>query len=149
VLLNFGYDAKSTHLETSGFKKDTAGEINRLDKNSGMLARRIKNSKQLELYGRLHTDISFQNRYIINTVDIVLRLIRNQSSLCLMEDGVNINELFIDEATLHIRQVKISRAVMLHSSIKSSRRIKFTSFESNNSHSFFYPLINSTLAFSF
>jgi hypothetical protein len=27
VLLNFGKDAKSTHLETSGYKKDTAGEM--------------------------------------------------------------------------------------------------------------------------
>ncbi len=75
VLLNFGKDAKSTHLETSGYKKDTAGEMDSLEKNAGMIARRIKDSKPFELYGRLHTDISFQNRYIINNVDMVLRLI--------------------------------------------------------------------------
>ena len=27
VLLNFGRDAKSSHLEISGFKKDSAGEM--------------------------------------------------------------------------------------------------------------------------
>jgi hypothetical protein len=32
VLLNFGKDAKSTHLETSGYKKDTAGEMDSLEK---------------------------------------------------------------------------------------------------------------------
>jgi hypothetical protein len=38
VLLNFGKDAKSTNLETSGYKKDTAGEIDSLEKNAGMIA---------------------------------------------------------------------------------------------------------------
>jgi hypothetical protein len=63
VLLNFGKDAKSTHLETSGYKKDI-----------------------------------FQ----ISFVDMVLRLIRNRSSFCLMGDGVHNYELFIDEATLYM-----------------------------------------------
>jgi hypothetical protein len=31
VMLNFGKDAKSTHLETSGFKKDTAGGMDSLE----------------------------------------------------------------------------------------------------------------------
>jgi hypothetical protein len=68
VLLNFGKDAKSTHLETSGYKKDI-----------------------------------FQ----ISFVDMVLRLIRNRSSFCLMGDGVHNYELFIDEATLYMRQEKL------------------------------------------
>jgi hypothetical protein len=126
VLLNFGKDAKSTHLETSGYKKDTAGEMDSLEKNAGMIARRIKDSKPFELYGRLHTDISFQNRYIINNVDMVLRLIRNQSSFCLMGDGVHNYELFIDEATLYMRQVKISPAVMLqHAMALEKATIKY------------------------
>jgi hypothetical protein len=52
-LLNFGNDA--THLETSGFKKDTAGEMDSLEINAGLIARRIKDSKPFELFGRLHT----------------------------------------------------------------------------------------------
>jgi hypothetical protein len=66
-------------------------------KNTGLTGRRIKDSKPFELYGRLHTDISFQNRYIINNVDIVLRLIRNPSSFCLMGDANHNYELFIYE----------------------------------------------------
>ncbi len=34
VLLNLNKNAKSTHLETSGFKKDTEGEMDSLEKNS-------------------------------------------------------------------------------------------------------------------
>jgi hypothetical protein len=111
VFLNVGKDAKSTHFEMSCYKKDTAGEMDSLEKNAGIIARRIKDSKPFELYGRLHSDISFQN--IINNEDMVLRLIRNQSSFCLMGDGVHNYELFIDEATLYMRQEKIIPAVML------------------------------------
>ncbi len=68
-------------METSGYKKDTAGKMDSLEKNAGIIARRIKDSKPFELYGRLHIDISFQNRFIINNVEMVLRLIRNQSSI--------------------------------------------------------------------
>jgi hypothetical protein len=74
---------------TSGLKGDTAGEKDRLEKNAGMIERRIKDSKQFELYGRLHNDISFQNRFIIYNVYILLRLIRNQISFCLMGDVVH------------------------------------------------------------
>jgi hypothetical protein len=41
VLLNYGRDAKSTHLETAGYKKDTAGEMDSLEKNTGLTGRRI------------------------------------------------------------------------------------------------------------
>ena len=126
VLLNFGRDAKSSHLETSGFKKDSAGEMDSLDKNEGYLARRIKNSKPFELYGRLHTDICFQNRYIINNVDMVIRLIRNPHSFCLMGDGKHNYEIFIEEATLYMRQVKISPAFMLqHAMALEKATIKY------------------------
>jgi hypothetical protein len=77
-----------------------------------MFARRIKDSKPFKFYGISHTDISFQNRYTINNEDMVLRLISNQS-FCFMGDGVHNYELFIDEATLYMRLVKISPAVML------------------------------------
>jgi hypothetical protein len=70
--------------------------------------------------------MSFQNRYIINNVDLVLRLIRNQSSFCLMGDGVHNYEFFIEEATLYMRQVKISPAVMLqHAMALEKATIKY------------------------
>jgi hypothetical protein len=64
VLLNYGKDAKLTHLETAEYKKDTAGEMDSLEKNTGLTGRRIKDSKPFELYGRLHTDICFHNLII-------------------------------------------------------------------------------------
>jgi hypothetical protein len=37
---------------TSGFKGDAAGEMDSLEKNAGMIERRIKDSKPFELYER-------------------------------------------------------------------------------------------------
>jgi len=114
VLLNFGKEAKSTHLETSGFKKDTAHKLDNIDnQNAGYVGRKITNSKPFELFGKLHTDICFQNRYIINKVDMTVKLIRNNSNFCLIGDGKSNYELFIDEAILYIRHVIVSAPVML------------------------------------
>ena len=114
VLLNFGKEAKSTHLETSGFKNDTAHKMDAIDReNAGYMGRKITSSKPFEVFGKLHTDICFQNRNIINKVDMAVRLIRNSNTFCLIGDGKSNYELFIDEAVLYIRHVNISAPVML------------------------------------
>jgi hypothetical protein len=83
------------------------------DTNLGFEANKIQGSKPFELYGKLHTGISYQNRYIINNVDKVVRLIKNSHCFCLFSDKLNNYELFIDSATLFLRQVKISAPMML------------------------------------
>ena len=117
--------------------------------NEGYLARRIKNSKPFELYGRLHTDICFQNRYIINNVDMVIRLIRNPHSFCLMGDGKHNYEIFIEEATLYMRQVKISPAFMLqHAMALEKATIKYPLTRVHNTTMLYYASTNNAL-FSF
>ena len=122
VLINFGKEAKNTHLQTSGFFKDTASKMDSTDdSNKGFVSRRIQNSKPYELYGKIQTDICFQNRYIINNVDMVVRLIRNASNFCLISDVKHNYELFIDEAILYVRNVKISPQVMLQHAMASEK----------------------------
>ena len=127
VLINFGKEAKNTHLKTSGFFKDTASKMDSTDdSNKGFVSRRIQNSKPFELYGKIHTDICFQNRNIINNVDMVVRLIRNASNFCLISDVKHNYELFIDEAILYVRNVKISPQVMLqHAMALEKATIKY------------------------
>ena len=127
VLINFGKEAKNTHLQTSGFFKDTASKMDSTDdSNKEFVSRRIQNSKPFELYGKIHTDICFQNRNIINNVDMVVRLIRNASNFCLISDVKHNYELFIDEAILYVRNVKISPQVMLqHAMALEKATIKY------------------------
>ncbi len=52
------------------------------DTNLGCVANKIEGSKPFELYGKLHSGISYQNRYIINNVDMVVIMIKNSHSFC-------------------------------------------------------------------
>ncbi len=57
---------------------------------------------------------------------MVLRLIRNPISFCLMGDANHNYELFIDDAILYMRQVKISPTVMLqHAMALEKATIKY------------------------
>ena len=71
-------------------------------------------SKAIDLVGHLHCDVFNQDRFLINGVDLRLRLIRSSNEFCLLDtsdDGkFSIN---LTEASLIIRRVKISPGVLL------------------------------------
>jgi hypothetical protein len=126
TLLNYGDEAKKTHLTSSYFYKDTAGKMDSLTENQGFTKKRSLNSKPFELYGRLHADICFQNRYIINNVDMNVKLIRSSNNFCLMGDNKFNYEAHIDEAILYVRKVKVSASVMLaHAMALEKTTIKY------------------------
>lgn len=58
-LLNYQKDRAESLSTTNGFFLDTGGQFDNLAKNSGATSRndRTKNSKLLELYGKVHCDI--------------------------------------------------------------------------------------------
>lgn len=122
TLLNYGEDSKKTHLGSSLFYKDTAGHFDSLKvgatdvKNSGFIKRReiMGNSKTIDMFGRLHADIFFQERYLLNNVEMKLRLSRNKSSFCLIghADAAK-NKVLITKAVLYVRKVRINPEVLL------------------------------------
>jgi len=54
--------------------------------NDGLLKRRAfgLESRTLDMMGRLHVDIFFQDRYMINEVGVKIKLTRNIDDFCLM-----------------------------------------------------------------
>ncbi len=48
VLLKYGPDAESTHLETSGFYKDTAGKMDNIDVTNHVFVARKKEISKIE-----------------------------------------------------------------------------------------------------
>ena len=84
ALLSFGGEAKRTQLTAALFHKDDAGKMDELTAgaaaNSGFVTRRhlARNSRVMDLMGRLHADIFFQERYLLNNVDIKIRLTRSK-----------------------------------------------------------------------
>ena len=79
--------------------------------NAGFVARRanIVWSRIVDMMGRLHVDLFLQDKFLINSVDIKIRLVRSKPAFALVAGGVNpdykitiVNStLFAKKATLN------------------------------------------------
>ena len=63
------------------------------------------------MFGKLHLDICFQNRYLLNETEITLRLIRSKKEFSLQ--GVGDYKITLKGVGLYFRKVKPSDAVRL------------------------------------
>jgi hypothetical protein len=110
-LLTYGKEAKNTHLDACViWKPDTPEKFDELDEdNKGFDARqkKIVGARNLELMDRLHLDMWLQEKYLLNGVDIRLRLNRSSTAFHLMaEENVNYKTK-IQEARLYVRRVEV------------------------------------------
>lgn len=115
TLLNYGCDAKSSHLQSVLWYADKAGSMDAGGAdNTGLVKRRthFANGRTVDLIGHLHCDIFNQEKYLLNGVSVRLRLIRSRDNFCLI-DAANTSTLNIVEATLIVRRVKISPGILL------------------------------------
>jgi hypothetical protein len=65
------------------------------------------------MIGRIHSDIFFQEKYMLNEVNAKIKLIRNSDAFCLMTTGDRQFKVIVTAASLLIRKVKISPSVYL------------------------------------
>lgn len=112
TLLSFGNTAKESQFTSSLWFKDTAGHMGITD-NTGWTSRKafIALSKSVDMLGKLHLDMMFQDRYILNNVDIRLRLIRARNEFCLMADEAV--KVQLEKVVLKVRKVRLNPAVAL------------------------------------
>ena len=95
TLLSYGRDAKTSQLTSAMYYKDTAGNMDSLDfehadaVNQGLSVRRhmTRQSRVIDMMGRIHGDIFFQERYMLNEVNVKLKLVRSKDAFCLMGDA--------------------------------------------------------------
>lgn len=114
-LLNYSSEAKKTHLTTGCWADDTAGHMDTATAaNIGFTTRRnlTVNDRIVDLYGPLHCDLFNVDTYLLNGVEMTIKLQRSREDFHLM--GGVANGLFeILEAELYVRKVKISSSVLL------------------------------------
>ena len=114
--LNYGREAKETHLGSALYYQDTASHFDSLNPahNVGFSKRQAHaaEGKTIDMTGRPHCDIFHQNRYILNGVDIKIRLIPSKNAFNLMSaaDAYKSN---IIHASLFIRKVRLNPSVLL------------------------------------
>ncbi len=85
------------------------------DRNSGLTKRAAyaARSREIDMIGRIHSDIFFQERYMLNEVNIRIKLSRSKDDFCLMSSGDQKFKVQITATALLIRKVKISPSVYL------------------------------------
>jgi len=118
TLLSYGEDAKRTQLTSGLFYKERAGRMDSVDladnaANDGLVKRRALGleSRTFDMMDRLHADIFFQDRYMINEVGVKIKLTRSKDDFCLMEAMVG--KVQIVQASMFVRKVKLMPSVFL------------------------------------
>ena len=116
TLLSYGEDAKTSQLTSALFYKDQAGTMDSVNvgdnaalRNDGLMKRRAigSESREFDMMGRLHADIFFQDRYILNEIGVKIKLIRSKNAFCVMGAG----KAVITHASLFVRKVKLMPSV--------------------------------------
>lgn len=115
TLLNYGPAAKESHLTSSLWYTDTPGKFDDTeDENGGLVNRRsfTKTSSITEMISHLHGDLFNQEKFLLNGVEMRVRLIRSRDAFSLMSkaNGYKVN---IVEANLLVRKVKINPSVLV------------------------------------
>lgn len=88
---------------------DTAGSACNTGYTKRLAA--TKGEQVIEMYGNLHCDIFNQDKFMINGVDMTVKLIKAKNEFVLM--GTNKGHLEIIYANLFVRKVKINPAILI------------------------------------
>ncbi|XP_075455201.1 uncharacterized protein F54H12.2-like [Ascaphus truei] len=118
TILNYSADALSTQFTTGLFYKDTAGQHQTRTvggDNHGFTKRSqmTERGKAVELLGHLHSDIFFQEKLILNGLDLKIKLTRNKDTFCLMSAEAEPFKIQILNASLFVKRVQIAPAVRI------------------------------------
>ena len=116
-LLSFGQEAKTSQLSALLWYRNTSGHFDSCTAaNTGYTQCKVlaAESKEIDMMGKLHIDLAFQNRYLLNGVEVRLRLIRSKNLFCLHGNADQAqNKVSLKEVTLFARKVKPNPAVQL------------------------------------
>ena len=132
-LLSYEPQAKNSQLTAALFYKDTAGNMDRPnpeqanagERNYGLQKRASFMDKGVivDMIGRIHSDIVFQDRYMLNEVNVKVRLVRNKDSFCLMSGEAN--PKYKVKLILLVRKVQLSSVFLTHAKVLESGLAKY------------------------
>ena len=118
-LLNYGQDAKATQLQTSLFYKDDARFMDVTDpngENTGLFSRTVysKNSSAFDLEGAILEDVCRIDRFVLNGVDVNIKLYRQNPAFCLMSgEGDPTYKIVFDDVIFRVCRVQVSPGIIV------------------------------------
>jgi hypothetical protein len=133
TLLNYGQDAKTSQLTSQLFVKDDNDHPEDPDPsgdNEALLKRSmyITGSKTVDLQGPVFHDLFTMSRYLLNQVDVKLKLYRTSPafSLCTGEAATTKYKIEILDIYLLAKKIRVNPAVIYgHSKILESKNAKY------------------------
>jgi hypothetical protein len=113
-LLNYSRSAKTSHLTSGLWYKDTAGKFNDFKDNAGLLKRAsfIRGSKTVDLMSNIHHELFGSDKLLINGVEMRLKFHLNKDAFHLMSEDTAVKTQ-ISDATLFVRKVRVKPALHL------------------------------------
>lgn len=115
--LSYSDEAKKGQLTAAMYYADTPGYLDSIldTENAGLKKRKAMTaaSRTVDMYGRLHTDMMSQNRFLLNGVDVKIRLTPSKHTFNQMSDGTKTTVSVITHASLFVRKVKLNPAVVV------------------------------------
>lgn len=118
-LLNYGEEAMQTQLQCCLFFKDDAFYMDVSSSNgpnSGLysLTVFVKQSKPFDLEGPILEDVCRLNRFVLNGVDVNLKLYRQNLAFCLMSEEPNPNyKIVFDDVIFRACRVQVSPGIIV------------------------------------
>ena len=111
TLLNYGADAKSSQLQMGLYKKDSIIENLNPAQNLAIAERieHFKESRVVEVSGRIHSDIFHQERLLLNGIPLKITLHRNKAGFMLLTNVDALFKFLITEAVLCVRKVQLTQ----------------------------------------
>lgn len=119
IITSFDEDCKETFLQGILYAKDSKGEMDDSNpitgRNLGLKQRfqYTKNGHEVELEGPIYTDITMQNRFILNGVKIRIKLFPSLDSFRLMSDDSDKYGTLITDIVLKVCKVTVSPLVTI------------------------------------
>ena len=112
--MSYGPAAKSSWLTCGLWSKDTAGKMeDQAGENQGRIKRkRDIAGEEFGMMGKLHVDLLNQERYLLNKVNMKVRLVRSSNDFVLMADTENQYKVIVKNIILFVRKVKLNASLM-------------------------------------
>jgi len=111
--LNFGSEAKKTHLQAAQYWPDV--DLEGKNVTSGYKARQdtFKNSAWVELMAPIHADLFMQERFLINQCDLRVELYRNSDNFCIINNGTTTDsyKLEVKQMSLFVKKVEVMESI--------------------------------------
>lgn len=114
--VNYGYDARCSHLQAAHYFEDTPHDHIDDAQNTGLTTRAaaFRGSGWVQVMAPIHCDLFAQNKYMVNNIDLRMTLYRNTDAFCLMSPAAaQTYKIEVKTMKWYVKGVEVAKSVGL------------------------------------